>query len=428
MININPYRFALGGQTPSLDLQFVNQNLTNVTTGTSPVTYTRASTGTFVGSNRLLQTAATNAPRFDCDLLTGACLGLLIEEQRTNLLTYSEQFDNAAWVKIRATVDTSWLVAAPDGTPTADKLVEDTTATSDHYAQQLVTVTNATAYTGSIYLKASERTKCDVVVYRGNTFGGVLVDLTAGTISAPQTGGVTNLLTTSRIEPVGLNGWYRVTITFTSDGTQSTVRPMLSNGSTTAYTGDGTSGLFLWGAQLEVGAFPTSYIATTTAAATRAADVAVMTGTNFSSWFNAAAGTLFAEWNAFGSNYNRSVVDIEQTAAATDRIDIAINSSNVINPKTVVGGSAVASLNGGNYTANTTARLAFAYASANYASSLNGAAAVTATTAGALPSSLAKMFIGSLSGISGQQINGHLRRITYFPRRLSNTELQGITS
>jgi hypothetical protein len=176
--------------------------------------------------------------------------------------------------------------------------------------------------------------------------------------------------------------------------------------------------------QLERGAFATSVIPTTTTALTRAADVASVN--TLSPWFNATTGAVFGEWNSFANSTVRYVVDIEQAASSNDRIDIPINTSNVVNPRTVVGGAAIASLAGGTYTVNTNAKVAFAYASADYASSLNGAAAVTATTAGALPSSLARMFIGSLAGAT--QINGYLRRITYFNRRLANSELQLLSS
>jgi hypothetical protein len=178
--------------------------------------------------------------------------------------------------------------------------------------------------------------------------------------------------------------------------------------------------------QLEQGAFATSVIPTTTTALTRNADVASMTGTNFSSWFNAATGTIYSEWNSFANSTNRYLVDIEQAASSNDRIDININSSNVVNPRTVVSGSAVGTLTGGTYTVNTNAKVAFAYASADYASSFNGATAVTATTAGSLPSSLARMFIGSVAG--SNFANGYIRRIAYYRVRLPNSTLQALTA
>ena len=104
-----------GNRRPSLNLNFQGGKLD------SRVTFARSTTGTFVGSDGLIQTAAINTPRFDYDPVTLACKGLLIEEQRVNLLTYSDDFSNAAWTKTNATV-TANAVAAPDGTTTADTL------------------------------------------------------------------------------------------------------------------------------------------------------------------------------------------------------------------------------------------------------------------------------------------------------------------
>ena len=107
---------------PSLDLRFADtKSLADAVTGQSLVTFTRASTGTYVGSDGLIKTAAVNEARFDHNPSTGESLGLLVEEARTNLLTYSEQFDNAAWVKSNSTV-TANAGAAPNGTATADLL------------------------------------------------------------------------------------------------------------------------------------------------------------------------------------------------------------------------------------------------------------------------------------------------------------------
>ena len=406
----------------SLDLNFAEATALD-----SRVTFTRASNATFFDSAGVLQSAANNVPRLDYDPVTFAARGLLIEEQRTNSIRNNTMVGAVAGTP--GTLPTNWIATSTGGSITR-------------------TVVGAGTENGINYIdiryQFSGAANAQIITEATNQIAASSGQNWASSFYVKLVGGsLTNIAATLNLQELNAGGAVLATtvtaFTPTSNGlaTQRYSNTRNLNQATCAFvvqyillaaSGAANITLRIGLPQLEQGAFATSVIPTTTAAATRAADIATMTGTNFSSWFNAAAGTLFAEWNAFGSNYNRSVVDIEQTAAATDRIDIAINSSNVINPKTVVGGSAVASLNGGNYTANTTARLAFAYASANYASSLNGAAAVTATTAGALPSSLAKMFIGSLSGISGQQINGHIRRITYYPRRLSNAELQWITS
>ena len=113
-------------QRPALDLNFARQKRLD-----SRVTFTRASTGTYVGSDGLIKTAASGEARFDHDPETGESLGLLVEESRTNLLRYSEEFNNAPWRKYNTTVSSN-TATAPDGTSTADKLIASAT-TASHY-------------------------------------------------------------------------------------------------------------------------------------------------------------------------------------------------------------------------------------------------------------------------------------------------------
>jgi hypothetical protein len=115
---------------PSLNLDFANSQSVD-----PRITFTRASTATRVNANGLIEVVASNSPRIDFDPATQVCKGLLIEEQRTNLLTYSENFDNAAWGKQSVTVNANAAIA-PDGTLTADKLIESTT-NAVHYVYRL---------------------------------------------------------------------------------------------------------------------------------------------------------------------------------------------------------------------------------------------------------------------------------------------------
>jgi hypothetical protein len=192
-----------------------------------------------------LQTAASGEPRFDHDPITGESKGFLIEEQRTNLLTYSEQFDNAAWVKARATITTNTVVA-PDGTLTGDKLVEDTTASNNHLVVQAETF-SAADYTFSVYLKAAERTFARLVVFDGTSAFSYYVNLSTGAISN-ESGTLT-----ANVDDVG-NGWYRASLSLTAAAGTGNVAIRAAtggSGSDDTYTGDGYSGIYVWGAQLE---------------------------------------------------------------------------------------------------------------------------------------------------------------------------------
>lgn len=218
-------------------------------------------------------TAAIYGPRYDYDASTVPATprGLLIEESRSNLVTYSEQFDNAAWTKTAATV-TANVVYSPDGTQSADKLVEDTTAASVHRTYGVVSsLTSSATYTYSVYVKAAGRTSLYIME---STLGGAYFDLSAVTYA--PTSGYTG---SAKITAVG-NGWFRCSITVALGVSQTTFvgQIRLASGNSDNYTGDGTSGIFLWGAQLEAGSFATSYIPTTSASVTRAADVAQLTG------------------------------------------------------------------------------------------------------------------------------------------------------
>ena len=168
---------------------------------------------------------------------------------RYNLLTYTEQFDNAAWLKTNATV-TANAVLAPDGTLTGDKLVENT-SNAGHDVRQSGTISGTNTF--SVYLKAAERTWALIQV--GGTIAGfAYVNLTTGAIGTVTTG------CTATAISVG-NGWWRCSVTGVSASTSATVAGvyLALNDSSFQYTGDGTSGIYLWGAQLEIGSVATTY-------------------------------------------------------------------------------------------------------------------------------------------------------------------------
>jgi hypothetical protein len=194
-----------------------------------------------------MQTALADELRIDYDPETGECLGALIEEARTNLLTYSEDFSSAAWVKVNSNVSADTAVA-PDGQTTADKMVEDS-STGTHEVSQSVTLNGDTTYTLSTFAKAGERNILRVAgrLYSSwATFPNAFFDLSAGTVT------LINGLN-AKIEDVG-GGWYRCSVTgVTINGTPS-AGPLFAtivSGTYISYTGDGTSGLYIWGAQLE---------------------------------------------------------------------------------------------------------------------------------------------------------------------------------
>ena len=212
--------------------------------------YTPTTTQPITNYIPVLETAASGVARFDHNPTTFESLGLLIEQQSTNLLTYSEQFDNAAWTKNAATI-TDNTVIAPDGTVTGDLFIPNSTA-SDHYIENSATgLTAAATYTSSVYAKASGYSVLQIFWGGAQLSGGALrvnFDLINGVIGSIDVG------ITATITAVG-NGWYRFTAAVVISGTGLTVF-LSPQSSTTAirnasYTGNGFDGIFLWGAQLE---------------------------------------------------------------------------------------------------------------------------------------------------------------------------------
>lgn len=374
-------------------------------------------------TNRIpaLQTAAANVARFDHDPVTGESKGLLIEEQRTNLLTYSSDFDNAAWPKTNITL-TPNATTAPDGTLTAD-LFAATTNTNAYYYRG-VSLANGT-YTYSIYVK-----KFGV----DGTHNFYFNDATSSqaTVTMTFTGGVLSLssVLTNNVFSAGSatatkigNGWYRVALTATiTNGTGPAVALTCGN------TGrDGYSGIYIWGAQLETGAFPTSYIPTTSAQVTRSADAASITGSNFTSISANGNGTLYMEFDqATSDNADRIIAAIYGTSwlnnAVHSRTYGTSMMSSVYNGATSQGGTNNGALSvGKNY------RLALAFAPDDMASVLSGGSVATDTTVTIPSSTFNTLDIGGAGSTTAKRC-GTIKRIAYYPKRLSNTELQALTA
>jgi hypothetical protein len=195
---------------------------------------------------------------------------LLLEPQRTNLVWPSEDFTGARWPATASSVTTN-ATAAPDGATTADKLVENN-ANATHFIQQTMTLTANTVYTISVFAKAAERTRIVLgpasnVSWVAAAGSSAQFDLSAGTVIADNG-------QNARITPLA-NGWYRLSVTRTfgpSNATGGILIVLLGPGNAGTYTGDGTSGVFLFGGQIEAGPEASAYVPTSTGTVTRNAD------------------------------------------------------------------------------------------------------------------------------------------------------------
>ena len=322
---------------PSLDLRFAdNKSLVDAVSGQNLITFTRASSATFIDSTGALQTAATDVPRFDHNPTTGESLGLLVEEQRTNLLLNS------------ATL-----------------------------ATQSVTVT-AVAYTLSFY-------------------GTGTVTLSGTSTAGPAVG--------SGAFPT------RTTLTFTPTAGSLT---LTVSGSVTS-------------AQLEAGSFPTSYIPTTSAAATRAADVATITGTAFSSWFNSSQFTIYSEAaSSTGAAYTGYVY----TIGASFPESITHYRQSDLQPVARIRTASVdeygANGNGTIWTGSRVNKFVLGISATSGNQASNGQLGLGSDDTSIAFPSMSSITLGALPN-GTFSFNGTIRCLTYFPARLPNTTLQRLT-
>jgi len=408
---------------PTLNLNFAGSRTLD-----PRITFTRTSTGTYMGSDGLIKVAPADSPRFDHRYVNGEIesLGLLVEEQRSNLITYSEDFDT--WTKPGTPAGASIsqdVTISPDGSNTADKIVESNT-TGGHGIWLGFTLPQTTTYTFSVFLKADERTWVDVRAYNstnGNQFI-AKIDLENGDF-LENTGGTVSL------DPFS-NGWWRFSgvCSFDNIYTQFFIAPIISNNdaSDTSYTGDGSSGIYVWGAQLEQGSFPTSYIPRPDAStATRNPDNVSMVGENFSSWYNPTEGTIVLDCTPVydnSSNQYRRLLSIHNNSGGqTDVIQfIQTEASNQVS-SAVWDGSSFQSGFGKVVNSGTRYKVAFAVKENNMNASYDGSIGTDDTSA-TLPV-MTEMDIGSYNNV--YQATTHYNSLRYYPTRLPNSQLQTLT-
>ena len=358
-----------------------------------------------------------SAPRSDHNPTTGESLGLLVEEQRTNLVLRSEEFDNASWGTLNATVSANTQVA-PDGVTSADTLTDVNGVTSANVGCfQSTTLADSTTYAMSCYVKAGTKTTCRVGI---RDKAGTTISANFNLATASTTVG--NAVS-STIQDAG-NGWYRCTAICASLTGATSPRGLVYM-DTGSYTANGTGTIHVWGAQLEAGAFPTSYIPTTTAAATRSADVASITGTNFSSWYRQDEGTVYAEYRLPAAGIG--IVSIDD-GTANNIIPIFTGAAvlQAASANAVVAGASSGRLDsGGSFVANSLNRAAYAIKVADRALSANGATATASATPSAMPV-VTQLQIQGQSAFAAFK-GGTIKRLTYWPVRLGNNVLQVIT-
>ena len=376
-------------------------------------------------------------PRFDYDPVTLAPKGLLIEEQRTNLLTYSTAY-GGTWNSNAQDTITQNSTASPDGTVSATKVaLTGSGATNNRYLAGVTITANAT-YTASLYLKAGAGAGFQAVIVFGtsgsyrawlNTATGAV---TGGALSGTYTNG--SMSATS----VG-NGWWRVALTVTT-ATDTTLTIETDQSSVSGgYNSAVGDYFYIWGAQLEAGAFATSYIPTVASQVTRAADSASMIGNNFARWYNQLNGSLFMEWveTSNSSTITANSGGVSLNAGGNQPcFEIIPRSTDVTGSARGAGGGTTSTINSSPLASRPSGvpyKAAMAFSQnplGNVADfSLNGAA--FASNVGLTGNSM----VGINELDIGKQVTSGVtvgtrcfKRVAYYSRKLAASELQGLTS
>lgn len=374
---------------PTLDLAFAQTKQLD-----SRITFTRNSTGTYTDENGIIQTAAVNTPRFDHDPITGESLGLLIEESRTNIQRYSSLIGGTNWGVLGGThVATTNTTIAPDGTQTASTIVLSSTGGGRFYVQDAVTVTAGATYTLSCWMKTDIGTTKNIALYGVNGAGGTLFTITDQWVRY-----------SCQVVPINGADYF---------GFES----RLTNASS-------TGNVYVWGYQVELGSFPTSYIKTLATSVTRSADYASITGTNFTNFYNQTEGTLYLEAIGKGVGNSGSNATIQVDDGSSDNRISLINEDESFTNNSLISVSGTRT----NLTASpsfTTGvnKNAIAYKSGDNANSLNGSTVYADSSVVTLPVVNTFRLGSNANGTS----NNTIRRAVYYPRRLNNSQLQNIT-
>ena len=373
-----------------------------------PFTTTRDSIATRVNKEGLIEVVGKDIPRIDyTDSADGV---LLLEKSSTNLVTQSEAFDNAYWIKPQASVVSGQ--SSPSGDTNAFKLVEDT-SNNFHWLLQSSVLSTAGTWSYSIFAKAGGRD----YISMGNASNAFysFFDLQNGTVVSSVANAV------GSIEPFS-NGWYRCTVKLTTTGAQAIGVFISTDGTTTNYQGDGTSGVYIYGAQLEQGN-ASSYIPTNGSTVQRAADTA--SGAGNSQVFNDSQGVLFADIAANANDgLSRNITISDGTSS--NRVFLKFSSTSNLLEATVVSSGVVAMQETYSISdATLYSKLILKYKQNDFSFWVNGFEVGT-DSSGNTPTGLDVLDFDS--GIAVNDFYGKAKEIGYYDEILTDLELEYLTS
>lgn len=386
------------------------------------ITFARSSVATRVKADGMIEVVESDVARLDYDPGTLQARGLLIEEERTNLIAGSSTVGNGnGW-------SNSWgggvtlganAAVAPDGSMTASQLT-NIDSIGDGISRN-ITLTTSKTYAISLFLKNVDATRTTLAIYAAST-GNLML------MSTNWSGGVPSLNSATNASNVVYtpypNGWYRVTFQFASHATETAFSFLCTPENVLI----GRS-IYVWGAQLELGEFATSYIPTTTAAATRSADVATVTDLG---WYNQAEGTFSIKYTllalkavaTYATGLHQGILQL--LSAGAQRVDLMHENNLSGNPLSyeVFNGStndvAITILATGTTGPNT---VAIAYKANDFAAAGNGAPVQTDVSGAVTARTL--MRIGAFQ--TTDFMNGHVQWLRYYDTRLPNGRIPLLT-
>jgi hypothetical protein len=383
-----------------------------------------------VDEDGLIKSVDADVARFDHDPVTGECLGLLVEESRQNLWNNSNDFtvwtkqtNNSGVVGIAITNSTT----SPDGTLNACRyFVQTAGGTFYSLYRGLAGISSNTSYCYSVFAKAGEISNLGLVVFDNTGTAGVGFNLSTGTVGIPYNNANTTVGAGTTITNYG-NGWYRCSIVFSSTLSGNNFQFKIDLSTTTV-----NQGIFIYGAQFEQGAFPTSYIPTLGSTATRNPDNAYIEGSKFTEFYNSTEGSAvcyFSSPTEYGrTNASPFVFSIDRNTIGWGHYVSSGGASVSLfrNPS----GSNVAFLNTGSATGTTdqNRKLSVGYKLNDFAQYLNiggGNVSQAIDTLGEVRTDInAFAFNPSHSGL--QRFGGHIQKFLYYPTKFTNTQLRNL--
>lgn len=356
--------------------------------------------------------------------------GILIEPEATNLCLRSAEFDNASWTPSNATVSAD-ATTSPLGTATADKLVEDSDSGQVHSIVQSINVTDNSTYAFSCFAKAAERSwvRLDMGTAGFASNAWCDFDLSNGLVGTRGAGVISGI--EARIVPIG-SGWYRCQIVAQADATAATDFSIIIGEGTVAdvagtgtadvtYDGDGLSGIYIWGAQVEVGDFATSHIPTAGATVTRASDFVQVTTADMQV-FSATAGSVYS---VNSRRYERAAPNL---APKYWTFDDGGTTNAVLAQFTESGNDEVFNAFGNNITIHADSPVApfvevaysVAWQSNNYAGSIDGMPVVTDSQGNV--ATVDRLTLCDRDD-NDRTLSGYLFKFLYVPRRVTDADL-----